>query len=288
MGAMTTEATMYTFNTPDPVDLRVELWQGQVNVVADDTDTTTVELLPLRGDSAAKEAIDNARVEQRGNEIVVLMPKAKGSLFRARNEVEANIRVPSNSNAKIETASADIETHGVLGDVRASSGSGEVSIDHSADLDVRTGSGDIQATTVNGSCNIKCGSADVKIGVVTADADIVAGSGDVVIDSVGAKLNSKSGSGDLILASAGHTVDAMAGSGDLLVKRIEQGKVKMKTGTGDVVIGVASGTAAYLDIMTVTGDVTSDLDSTDGPNSSDRTVDINIQSGSGDVVLQRA
>jgi hypothetical protein len=40
--------------------------------------------------------------------------------------------------------------------------------------------------------------------------------------------------------------------------------------------------------MTVTGDVTSDLDSTDGPTNGDRTVDINIQSGSGDVVLQRA
>jgi DUF4097 and DUF4098 domain-containing protein YvlB len=288
MGAMTTEATMYTFQTPNPVDLRVELWQGRVKVVADDTDETTVELLPVRGDSAAREAIENARVEQRGNEIVVLMPKAKGSLFRARAEIEATIHVPSNSNATIETASADIETHGVLGNVRASSGSGDVSIEHTADLDVRTGSGDIQATTVDGSCNVKCGSADVKIGSVAADADIVAGSGDVVIDSVGAKLNSKSGSGDLILASAGHTVDAMAGSGDLLVKRIEQGKVKMKTGSGDVLIGVASGTAAYLDIMTVTGDVTSDLDASEGPTDGDRTVDINVQSGSGDVVLQRA
>lgn len=285
---MTTEATMYTFQTPNPVDLRVELWQGQVNVVADDTDETSVELLPLRGDSAAREAIENARVEQRGDEIVVLMPKAKGSLFRAKVEIEANIRVPSNSNAKIETASADIETHGVLGDVRASSGSGDVSIEHSADLDVRTGSGDIQATTVNGSCNVKCGSADVKIGSIAGDADIVAGSGDVVIDSVGAKLNCKSGSGDLIVASAGHTVDALAGSGDLLVRRIEQGKVKMKTGSGDVLIGVASGTSAYLDIMTVTGDVTSDLDASEGPTDGDRTVDINVQSGSGDVVLQRA
>jgi DUF4097 and DUF4098 domain-containing protein YvlB len=289
MGAMTTEATMmYTFNTPGPIDLRVELWQGRVEVVADDVETTTVELTPLRGDSAANDAIDNARVEQRGNEIVVLMPKAKGGLFRGRAEIEAEIRVPTSSNAHIETASADIETRGVLGDVKASSGSGEVSIEEADDLEVRTGSGDIKASTVNGSCTVRSGSADVEIGEIGADADVKSGSGDVLIDSVGAKLSLKTGSGDLLLKSAGHTVDAMAGSGDLLVKRIEQGKVRMKTGSGDVSIGVAQGTAAYLDIMTVTGDVASELDAASGPSDGERTVDINVQSGSGDVVLQRS
>ena len=90
---------MHTFNTPGPIDLRVELWQGEVNVVADETDTTTVELVPLRNDAAARDAVDNARVEQRGNEVVVLMPKAKGGLFRGRAEVRADIRVPTGSNA---------------------------------------------------------------------------------------------------------------------------------------------------------------------------------------------
>jgi DUF4097 and DUF4098 domain-containing protein YvlB len=284
---MTTEASMYTFETPGPVDLRVELWQGRLNVVADDTDTTTVDLRPLRGDAAAREAIDNARVEQRGNEIVVLMPKSKGGLFRGKADVEAIVRVPTNSNAKLETASADIETEGVLGDVRASSGSGEVSVEHTGDLEVRTGSGDINASTVNGSCTVRSGSADVHIGSIGDSADVKSGSGDVHIDSVGAKLNLKTGSGDLLLTSAGHTVDAIAGSGDLLVKRIEQGKVRMRTGSGDVSIGVAHGTAAYLDIMTVTGDVSSELDASDAPSDGERTVDISVQSGSGDVVLQR-
>jgi DUF4097 and DUF4098 domain-containing protein YvlB len=285
---MTTEASMYTFETPGPIDLRVELWQGRLNIVADDTDTTTVDLRPLRGDAAAREAIDNARVEQRGNEVVVLMPKSKGGLFRGKADVEAVIRVPTNSNAKLQTASADIETEGLLGDVSASSGSGEVSIEHTGDLEVRTGSGDISASTVDGSCTVRSGSADVHIGSIGDDADVKSGSGDVQIDSVGAKLNLKTGSGDLVLNSAGHTVDAMAGSGDLLVKRIEQGKVRMKTGSGDVSIGVAEGTAAYLDIMTVTGDVASDLDASDAPSDGERTVEISVQSGSGDVVLQRS
>jgi DUF4097 and DUF4098 domain-containing protein YvlB len=279
---------MYTFNTPGPVDLRVELWQGEVNVVAEDTDTTTVELTPLRGDAAAREAIENARVEQRGNEIVVLMPKTKGGLFRGRSEIQAEIRVPTGSNARIETASADIETEGVLGDIRASSGSGDVSIEAGGDVEVRTGSGDIRVSTVHGTCTIKCGSADVRVETVHGDADVAAGSGDVVIDTVAGSLKVKTGSGDILLQTAGHTVEAMAGSGDLLLKRIEQGRVRVRTGSGDVQIGVADGTAAYLDIMTVTGDVTSDLDGSEAPTDGERTVDINVQSGSGDVVLQRS
>jgi DUF4097 and DUF4098 domain-containing protein YvlB len=288
MGAMTTEATMYTFDTPAPIDLRVELPQGRLNVVALDTETTTVELNPMRGDSAAREAIENARVEQRGNEILVLLPNAKGGLFRGKAEVEVEIRVPSHSNARVETSSADIETEGVLGDVKASTGSGEVSIDQVADLQMRTGSGDVTVTTVTGSCNVKSGSADVQIGAVAADADVIAGSGDLSVESVGGKLNVKTGSGDLTVASAGRTVDAVAGSGDVLVKRVEQGSLRMKTGSGDVSVGVATGTAAYLDIMTVTGDVSSDLDASDAPTDGDRTVDISIKSGSGDVVLQRS
>ena len=97
----------------------------------------------------------------------------------------------------------------------------------------------------------------------------MAGSGDVSIDSVGGKLNVKTGSGDLTVTSAGRTVDAVAGSGDVLVKRVEQGSLRMKTGSGDVSVGVATGTAAYLDIMTVTGDVSSDLDASDAPSDGD-------------------
>ncbi len=101
-------------------------------------------------------------------------------------------------------------------------------------------------------------------------------------------LKIKTGSGDIIVKHAGDGVDAMAGSGDLLVRRIDHGKLKAKTGSGDITVGVADGTAAYLDITTVTGDVTSSLDASDAPGDGDQTVELIIQAGTGDVVLQRA
>jgi DUF4097 and DUF4098 domain-containing protein YvlB len=279
---------MYTFSTPAPVRLRVELWQGRLSVEAADTDTTTVELRPLHGGSAAEDLIDQAKVEQRGDEIVVQMPKAKGGLFRSRAEIAVDIRVPAHSSAKVELASADVDTRGPLGNVQIISGSGDISVESAADIDVKSGSGDVAIETASGSCDVKCGSADVSIGSVGHSADIMAGSGDVAIESVAAALKVKTGSGDVMVRSAGDSVDAMAGSGDLMLRRIDRGKIKVKTGTGDISIGVARGTAAYLDIMTVTGDVRSDLDPSESPDGQELTAEINIQSGSGDVVLQRA
>jgi DUF4097 and DUF4098 domain-containing protein YvlB len=110
----------------------------------------------------------------------------------------------------------------------------------------------------------------------------------VVIESVGGTLKVKSGSGDIVVKQGGEALDVMAGSGDLLVKRVEHGRLNARTGSGDIVVGVARGTAAYLDIMTVTGEVRSELDGTEGPDQSDDTVEIHVQTGSGDVVLQRA
>jgi DUF4097 and DUF4098 domain-containing protein YvlB len=279
---------MHTFETPSPVHLKVQLSQGLINVIGRDTTTTTVELEALHGDSAAQELIDNARVEQRGDNIVVEVPKAKGGLFRSRGEIRATITVPTGSHAKLETSSADIKTDGELGDLNVASGSGDVELDVVASAKVRTGSGDIAANTVHGSCDIKCGSADVAIGMIGGSSDVIAGSGDVTLGQLGGVLKIKTGSGDIVVKQAGDGIDALAGSGDVLVRRVEHGRLKAKTGSGDITIGVADGTAAYLDISTVTGDVTSSLDASEAPSEDDRTVELIIQSGTGDVVLQRA
>lgn len=277
---------MTSFHTPGPVRLRVEVPEGSVEVRAEHTDTTTVELEPEgRG---AQDLIERASIEQRGDEIVVLLPRARGGLFRHGFEVSASIVVPVHSSATVETSSADVELLGVLGDVQVTTASGDVEVEHAASLRAKTASGDLDIGTVEGKCRANSGSADVTVGVVGGDCDVATGSGDVSINSVGGRLLVKTGSGDVTVDQGSGDVDAMAGSGDLEFRRLAQGRLKAKTGSGDVAIGVAPGTAAYLDIMTVSGDVHSELDGADGPSDEDSTLEIHVMSGSGDVVLQRA
>ena len=286
---MNPEGTMHTFHTPDPVSLRVELIAGKIEVTAAETDSTTVELIAISGGEAAQDVIDETKIEQRGDEIVVLVPRTKGGgLFRSRIEIEALITVPIDSSAKLQAGSADIKTNGQLGDVRAESGSGDVVIEHGAAVETKTGSGDISVGTATRSLKSKGGSADVEVGTVNGDAEVLSGSGDIVIGGASGQLKIKSGSGDIAIQDAGDLVDVMAGSGDLRVRRIDHGIVKAKTGSGDVSVSIVEGTSTYLDVSTVTGDVRSDLEGAEPPEDGAPTTEVHIRTGSGDVVLQRA
>jgi DUF4097 and DUF4098 domain-containing protein YvlB len=285
---MSQEATMHTFSTPGPTNLRVELGAGECQIRAEQTDTTTVELVPTHDDGQAQELVDRATVEQRGDQIVVLVPKAKGSLFGRKGEVTATIVVPTSTAIDVELGSADLDAHGTLGRAKVSTGSGEVSLDQVADATVKTGSGDIRITTAAGSVSTKSGSAETEIGRITGGFDFLSGSGDIDVDDVEGPVRGKAGSADVKLGRAGNGVDILIGSGDLQIGRVEQGKIAAKSGSGDVSVGVANGTAAYLDIVTGSGETTSSLDASEAPSDGELTVELNIRTGSGDVVLQRA
>lgn len=285
---MSQQNATHVFETPQPVDLKVELSTGGIDITASDTSETRVELEAVNGDSHAEDLIAGARVEQHGTKISVIMPKNRSGFFGRKGQVRATITVPHESSLKIETGSADLEARGRYAQVSVASGSGDIEIEHISSGDLKAGSGDIDVETVLGSVNVKTGSGAVKLGTVGANGDVLAGSGDIVVAAVEGSLKVKTGSGDIVVESGGDKVDAMAGSGDLLLKTVTRGEVFAKTGSGDVTIGVAQGTSAYLDIQTVTGDVTSSLDSTESPLDGDATVAINVISGTGDVVLQRA
>ncbi len=279
---------MQTFPTPTPVNLRVELQMGECHIRAEQTETTTVELEAAHGDSHAQDLIERTTVEQRGDEIVVLVPKAKGSLFGRKGEIEVTLVVPAGSNIDIEVGAADLDTIGPLGRAKIRSGSGEVSLDDVTHVDCKTGSGDVRIGTARGSVTSRTGSADLEVVQTSGDVDFLTGSGDIkVIDITGA-LRGKAGSGDVEVTRAGSLVDILLGSGDLDVRRIESGRLQAKTGSGDVSVGVAAGTAAYLDIMTGSGETRSSLQAADRPDGDDTTVELTIRTGSGDVDLQHA
>jgi len=287
--AMSNSDSSYEFQTPHPVDLKVEINSGEVDITTSDTTETTIELEAIHGDSYAGELIANARVDQHGDKISLIMPKSKGGIFGGRKgQVRATVTVPHESSLRIDTGSADLQARGRYGSASIRSGSGDIDLGQIASGDIQAGSGEVEVERVLGSVKVKTGSGDVNVGPVGNDGDVVAGSGDVVLDTIGGVLRVKTGSGDVVVEGGGERIDAMAGSGDVLLKRVDRGEVQAKTGSGDVTIGVATGTAAYLDIQTVTGDVKSSLENTAGPVDGDSKVSISVTSGTGDVVLQRA
>jgi DUF4097 and DUF4098 domain-containing protein YvlB len=273
-----------TFSTPEPVRLHVELQAGSVRINATQTDESQVELHGRN--EAGNQLVEEAQVEQRGNDIIVVLPKAKGGLFRGKAEVDAHITVPEDSSAKVLTNSADVIGAGRLGSVDTRTGSGDIEFDHTGTAELKTGSGDVKIDTIDGDAEIKTGSGDVVLGTVNGGGRATLGSGDFVAHAVAGRLTARTGSGDFVIGEPGEELTVTTGSGDLLVKRVNGGVLRFKAGSGDISLGIVDGTAVYLDVMTGSGTVRSELDGSEQPTDG-RTAELHAMTGSGDIKLSR-
>lgn len=266
-----------TFETPDPVALFVELGAGTLAVEATDTDRTRVEVTGPR-------AADFA-VEQRGREVVVVAPK--GRFFGSANDDhDVRVVVPTGSDLTTRTGSADTATTGALGVVKVRTGSGSVEVDRAeGPVMIESGSGDISCHEAAADLRIKSGSGDVDLGDVRGSTGISTGSGDVVIGIVHDRAVVKTGSGDLELKRAESDVTLTTASGDLVIGRARRGRVSAKNVSGDVRVGIPSGTPVWTDVTTVTGSLASNLSSAGKPADGQDFVELRASTVSGDVSL---
>jgi hypothetical protein len=282
-----TEPIETRFETPNPIRLRVEVLVGDVSVSAGEVTTTTVRLLP-RGTSGA-ELAEKFTVEQRGGEVVVLAPKLRDGFFSfTKGSVDVEVELPAGSTVDARSGAGDVRTTGRLGDVRAATGAGDVSVDDADEADLKSGSGDLSVETARGDVRSKTGSGDVSVGSTGGRADLTSGSGDISLRECRGAVKARTGSGDLSIGSSTGDLELVTGTGDITLAAVQGGEVNARTGTGDVAIGVAAGVAALLDLNSVTGDVEVDLDSADGPGDAEARTRLTVHSGSGDIRVARA
>lgn len=282
------------FETTGTVQLVVDVPQGDITVRAVpagghlDVASTVVRLIP-RGKAGA-ELAERFTVESRGDAIVVMAPKERGSVFSfgKRDAVDVEVDLPEGSSLDLRTGSGDVTGSGRFETTKAATGSGDITLDDLGTADLKSGSGDLRARSVRGPLKAKTGSGDVALEATHGEADLVSGSGDITLSRAEASVRAKSGSGDVTIGASAGDVEVMTGTGDLTFGAVHGGQVRARTGTGDVTIGVASGVAALLDLNTVTGDVRTDLDETDGPGDSEARASLSVHSGSGDIKVRRA
>jgi DUF4097 and DUF4098 domain-containing protein YvlB len=266
-----------TFTTPDPVALYVELGAGSVTVEAADTDETRVDISGPRAEEFA--------VDLHGRNLAVMAPKGRFFGIGTDDHV-VRIVVPTGSDLATKTGSADTETIGQLGHVRLKTGSGDVEVERAdGPMVVDSGSGDVRCHEAAAEVRIKSGSGDVDLGDVRGTTGISTGSGDVVIGVAHERTVVKSGSGDLELKRSESDVSLTTASGDLVIGHAPRGKISAKNVSGDVRVGIPSGTPVWTDINTVTGSVASNLESAGKPAEGQDYVELRATTVSGDVRL---
>jgi DUF4097 and DUF4098 domain-containing protein YvlB len=266
-----------TFDTPDPVELYVELGSGSLTVEATDTTESRVHVTGPQSHEFT--------VEHRGRHLVVVPPK--GRFFGLGVEAHTvRVVVPTGSDLATKTGSADTETLGVLGVVRLKTASGDVEIERAdGPLVVDSGSGDVRCHEASADLRIKSGSGDVDLGDVRGTTGISTGSGDVVIGAVHERTVVKSGSGDLELKHSASDVSLTTASGDLVIGHAPRGKITVKNVSGDVRVGIPAGTPVWTDVNTVSGSVASNLQSAGKPAEGQDYVELRASTVSGDVRL---
>jgi Putative adhesin len=242
------------FETPGPITLDLRSPVGEVEINTSETVETTVELEPLGGERS-RDAVQNARVELVGDELLVDLEGERRRFFTFLRGADVGIRVhcPHGTRLRVNVVSADVHAHG------------------------RYGSSEIR--TVSG---------DLLLGEFDGEVEARSVSGDLTVDRVAGPVRLESVSGDVRLDAAGSSVRAKTVSGDLDLNSVREGEVNVQTISGDARVAVEPGSQLHIDASSLSGDLDSDLEVSDVPGGGEGPrLEIRGKSVSGDFRVTR-
>jgi DUF4097 and DUF4098 domain-containing protein YvlB len=283
---------MPTYDTPHPITATVELVVGDLRIVAADRTDTVVEVRPSDpGSDADVRAADQTRVEYADGLLLVKTPKQRGlGLFGKPGSVDVTVDLPARSKVQVDSGVGGVRSTGTLGACRVKSGAGDVQVDRveGGRLSLEIGAGRVDVDTVAGRADISTGSGRLQVREIDGPAVVKNSNGDSWIGLVTGDLRINAANGDIAVDRAGGDVVASTANGGITVGAVTRGTVSLKTGFGEIEVGIPAGTAAKLDVSTSFGRIRNQLESTDGPQETDETVDLRARSSYGDIVIRRS
>ncbi len=280
---------MPTFDTPEPISATVELVLGDVRISATDRGDTVVTVEP--GDASNDEdrkAAELTRVEYANAQLLVKAPKLRSWLpRRTGGSINVTIELPAGSHLHGTAGMADFHCDGALGECRVKTGLGDIRLDRTQALTIKSATGDISVDHAAGHADITVGSGDVRVRELDRTAVIKNSNGDTWIGVAGGDLRVNAANGDIAVDLARATVGAKSANGDVRLGEVVRGSVVLETHLGDLEVGIREGIAAWLDVRSTAGKVHNALDAADAPESSTDTVEVRARTTVGDVVIRR-
>ena len=216
-------------------------------------------------------------------------PKQRGlGLFGKPGSVDVTLDLPAGSDVHAETGVGGIQAAGMLAKCQVKLGAGDVRLDRVGALSLDTGAGRVEVDAVAGRAEISTGSGRLQVREIDGSAVLKNSNGDSWLGLVIGDLRINAANGDIAVDRAGASVVANTANGDIRVGAAIRGTVSLKTGFGEIEVGIPAGTAAKLDVSTSFGRVRNQLESAEGPQATDETLDLRARSGYGDIVIRRA
>jgi DUF4097 and DUF4098 domain-containing protein YvlB len=263
---------MPTFDTPSPVQIRIDVSGGSLRVGASDRADTVVTVRPANEQKSADvQAADQTRVEYADGRLVVTAPRRPRLLFMATMpSVVIELLVPEGSDLEAALTAGDVDCEGRLGVVRIDNRYGDIRIDRSARLHARTSAGDITVAQVDEDGELSTSYGEIRVREATGALRLDSACGDITVERA--------------LASVGATTKY----GQVSVHQAGGGSLDLATSYGKVEAGIREGTPAWLDLESSSGKVRNLLTPSDAPDGSDEPLRIRARTSYGDIVVRRA
>jgi DUF4097 and DUF4098 domain-containing protein YvlB len=277
------------FDTPEPISVVLELTVGNVRLVASERTDTVVEIRPTdESDASDVEAVGQIRVDYTGGTLRVIGPKRLFDFSKKTRSVDVTIELPAGSRVSAEAQMGNLRAAGRLGECRFKTSAGDVSVENTGPLRVSTSAGQVIVGSVAGDAEVSTGSGKIQVGEVQGGAVVKNSNGDTTIDAVGGDVRVRSANGDIHVERAGAGVDAKTANGAIRLGEVVRGSVVLGTSMGNLDIGIADGTAAWLDVNTGFGHVRNEMDNATRPGEADETVEVRGRTSFGDITIHRS
>lgn len=173
---------MYTFATPAPISVVLNVPAGRVQVIAADRAETVVEVRPANpAKSRDIAAAERTTVEYADGVLHIEVPTKNRNLgpFGA---VEVTVQLPGGSKVEAKAAAAELRAVGRLGDVAFEGAYHQVKIDEAANLRLTAIDGDVEVGRLHGPAEISTSRGDIRIGeAVSGQVVLRTRSGDITV-----------------------------------------------------------------------------------------------------------
>ena len=281
---------MPSFETPEPISVTVELGVGNVRLIATDRTDTVVEVRPSDpSDESDALAAQKISVDYANGVLHVIGQKARMFDFsRKTRSVDVSIELPSGSKVSGENQVGDFQATGRLGECDFKSSTGNFRVERTGSLRLHTAAGTVSADAVDGNAEVHTSSGKVRLGDVEGSVVVKNSNGETEIGSATGDVRVRSANGSISLDRAGASVDAKTSNGSIRLGEVARGTVTLASSMGDLKVGVAAGTAAWLEVNTGFGQVHNQLDSANRPEESDETVEVRAHTSFGGITIHRA
>lgn len=259
-----------TFDTDGPIRVTLRVPYGDVTLETSDAPTASV-VLTTRNSSAFTPHDDT--VTFRDGHLRIEVERPQGILAKLTGGEGPDVRVtlPHDSRVDAECTFGDLRLDGRY-----------------ASTDLRGSSGDVDAGTLTGECDVTLSNGDIRIDTVDGRATLKTSNGDIKVRRIAGEVRATTANGDIHVDWLAGELGATTSAGDIKVDAARLGSIAASTRFGDLRFGVVPGTAVWADAHAGTGDVRSELEASEGPDEHGPRLEVRAQTSFGDIVLKRA